>query len=227
MKSILKKNRILAVIALIGLLASLVPLVSRVQAEESNKYYDIILDYSSLRAMARQSSQTEDEWLELFRSLGVDKVALGEASATDLSQSAAIPVHTMTVKKAMESYGWETNYPAEVADWLRGSTDVSDSIICTDTADAYRWVLNAYQERFEGFEAKTCLAGENGFIFLQQQKNGMKGEKLLDLSLGIWPDTVELLYGLRRGGMDVPLTGLTAEDCADTICRAFSAAEGK
>ena len=109
MKSILKKNRILAVIALIGLLASLVPLISRVQAEEDNKYYDIILDYSSLRAMARQSSQTEDEWLELFRSLGVDKVALGEASATDLSQSAAIPVHTMTVKKAMESYGWETN----------------------------------------------------------------------------------------------------------------------
>ena len=41
------------------------------------------------------------------------------------------------------------------------------------------------------------------------------------------PDTVELLYGLRQGGMDVPLTGLTAEDCADTICRAFSAAEGK
>ena len=41
------------------------------------------------------------------------------------------------------------------------------------------------------------------------------------------PDTVELLYGLRQGGMDVPLTGLTAEDCADTICRAFGGAEGK
>ena len=38
MKSILKRNRILAVIALIGLLASLVPLISRVQAEKSNKY---------------------------------------------------------------------------------------------------------------------------------------------------------------------------------------------
>ena len=63
MKSILKRNRILAVIALIGLLASLVPLISRVQAEESNKYYDIVLDYNSMRSMARQSSQSEDEWL--------------------------------------------------------------------------------------------------------------------------------------------------------------------
>ncbi len=213
MKSILKNNRILAVIALIGLLSSLIPLVSRVQAEESNKYYDIILDYSSLRAMARQSSQTEDEWLDLFRSLGVDKVALGEASAMDLSQSAAIPVHTMTVKKAMESYGWEANYPDEVAQWLRESTDVSDSIICTDTADAYRWVLNAYQERFEGFEAKTCLAGENGFIFLQQQKNGMKGEKLLELCLGIWPETAAMMEA--HGFQIIPRT-VTQKDMNGT-----------
>ena len=213
MKSILKKNRILAVIALIGLLASLVPLISRVQAEEDNKYYDIILDYSSLRAMARQSSQTEDEWLELFRSLGVDKVALGEASATDLSQSAAIPVHTMTVKKAMESYGWETNYPVEVAGWLRSSTDVSDSIICTDTAAAYEWVLAAFNDRFEDFEAKTCLEGENGFIFLQQQKNGMKGEKLLDLCLGIWPDTAAMME--RHGFQIIPRT-VTQKDMNGT-----------
>ena len=42
---------------------------------------------------------SEDEWLDLFRSLGVEKAALGEASALDLHQSAAIPVHAMTVKK--------------------------------------------------------------------------------------------------------------------------------
>ena len=213
MKSILKTNRILVILALIGLLSSLVPLVSRVQAEEDNKYYDIILDYSSLRAMARQSSQTEDEWLDLFRSLGVDKVALGEASAMDLSQSAAIPVHTMTVKKAMESYGWETNYPAEVAQWLRESSDVSDSIVCTDTAAAYEWVLSAYEERFEGFEARTCLDGENGFIFLQQQKNGMKGEKLLELCLGIWPDTAEMME--RHGYQIIPRT-VTQKDMNGT-----------
>lgn len=99
MKSILKRNRVLAVIALIGLLASLVPLISRVQAEESNKYYDIVLDYNSMRSMARQSSQSEDEWLDLFKSLGVDKVALSEASALNLHDNAAIPVHAMTVKK--------------------------------------------------------------------------------------------------------------------------------
>ena len=202
MKSILKKNRILAVIALIGLLASLVPLISRVQAEKSNKYYDIVLDYNSMRSMARQSSQSEDEWIDLFKSLGVDKVALSEASALNLHNNAAIPVHAMTVKKAAESYGWEDQYPAEVAQWLRESTDVSDAIIWTETAASYEWILNAFEARFEDFEAKTYLEGEHGFIFIQQQKNGMKGEKLLDLCLGIWPDTVELFE--RHGYQIIP-----------------------
>ena len=202
MKSILKRNRVLAVIALIGLLASLVPLISRVQAEESNKYYDIVLDYNSMRSMARQSSQSEDEWLDLFKSLGVDKVALSEASALNLHDNAAIPVHAMTVKKAAESYGWEDQYPAEVAQWLRESTDVSDAIIWTETAASYEWILNAFEARFEDFEARTYLEGEHGFIFIQQQKNGMKGEKLLDLRLGIWPDTVELFE--RHGYQIIP-----------------------
>ena len=35
------------------------------------------------------------------------------------------------------------------------------------------------------------------------------------------PDTVELLYGLRQGGMDVPLEALTVDDCAAAICKAL------
>lgn len=213
MKSFLKKDRLLVLLALLGLLASLVPIVNRVQTEESNKYYDYVLDYASLRSMARQSSRTEDEWLDLFRSLGVDKVALSEASALNLHDNAAIPVHAMTVKKAAESYGWENNYPAEVVSWLSESTDVSDAIIWTETAAAYEWMLDAFNARFENFEAKTYLEGEHGFIFIQQQENGMKGEKLLDLRLGIWPGTVELIE--RHGYQIVPRT-VTQKDMNGT-----------
>ena len=51
-------------------------------------------------------------------------------------------------------------------------------------------------------------------------------DRLHELGLAA-PDTVELLYLLREAGMDVPLTGLTVDECADTICRAFGGAEGK
>ena len=41
------------------------------------------------------------------------------------------------------------------------------------------------------------------------------------------PDTVELLYALGQAGLPVALDSLTVDQCADTICRALSGAEGK
>ena len=182
MKSFLKKDKLLVLLALLGLLASLVPIVNRVQTEESNKYYDIVLDYNSMRSMARQSSQSEDEWIDLFKSLGVDKVALSEASALNLHDNAAIPVHAMTVKKGGGELRMGRSVPAEVAQWLRESTDVSDAIIWTETAASYEWILNAFEARFENFEAKTYLEGEHGFIFIQQQKKRHEGRKAARLA---------------------------------------------
>ena len=45
-------------------------------------------------------------------------------------------------------------------------------------------------------------------------------EKLRSMGLTV-PDTVDLLDRLRRDGVDVPLTALTVEDCADVIAAAL------
>lgn len=204
MKSILKKDCILVFVALLGLLASLAPLAARTKAEQSNRYYDYILDYSSLRYMASQSTRSEGEWLDRFASLGIDKATVAEATALGLNGSAGIPIHAMTVKDAMGDFGWESSYPDEVIGWMRASTDVSDAIICTDTAEAFDWVMDAFNARVENFTAKTCRDGEKGFIFLSQQPDGLKGEKLLNLRLGIWPDIASLLE--EHGYQIVPRT---------------------
>ena len=204
MKSILKKDRILVFVALLGLLASLAPLAARTKAEQSNRYYDYILDYSSLRYMASQSTQSEGEWLDRFASLGIDKATVAEATALGLNGSAGIPIHAMTVKDAMGDFGWESSYPDEVIGWMRASADVSDAIICTDTAEAFDWVMDAFNARVENFTARTCRDGEKGFIFLSQQPDGLKGEKLLNLRLGIWPDITALLE--EHGYQIVPRT---------------------
>ena len=87
---------------------------------------------------------------------------------------------------------------------MRASADVSDAIICTDTAEAFDWVMDAFNARVENFTAKTCRDGEKGFIFLSQQPDGLKGEKLLKLRLGIWPDIASLLE--EHGYQIVPRT---------------------
>ena len=45
-------------------------------------------------------------------------------------------------------------------------------------------------------------------------------EELWSMGLTV-PDTVALLYGLRQGGLEVPLDALTVEECADAIARAI------
>ena len=80
----------------------------------------------------------------------------------------------------------------------------------------------------EAVQARRVIVMNDGLVAMDgtPEQVFVQVDKLHELGLAA-PDTVELLYGLRRGGMDVPLTGLTVEDCADTICRVFSAAEGK
>lgn len=80
----------------------------------------------------------------------------------------------------------------------------------------------------EAVQAHRVIVMNDGLVAMDgtPEQVFVQVDKLHELGLAA-PDTVELLYGLRRGGMDVPLTGLTVEDCADTICRVFSAAEGK
>ena len=47
-----------------------------------------------------------------------------------------------------------------------------------------------------------------------------KVEELRSIGLTV-PNTVELLYKLRKHGMDLPLDAISVEECADAICRQF------
>ncbi len=80
----------------------------------------------------------------------------------------------------------------------------------------------------EAAQAQRVIVMNDGLVAIDgtPEEVFVQVEKLHELGLAA-PDTIELLYGLRRAGLDVPLRGLTVEECADTICRVFSAAEGE
>lgn len=200
MKKFFKTNRILAFLALVGLFASLVPVAARMRAEEANKKYDILLDYASLRAMAQQSELSEGEWLDIFASLGVDKIVLGESNAHNLEKNAAIPVHAASIKTTKSSQGWENSYPETVLRWIAERDDLTDALISAETEEAFNWICNALDTRGDNLTYRTFKEDGRGFIYLPRQNDGTKGEKLLNLCLGIWPETEKLM---RSHGMNI------------------------
>ena len=108
-----------------------------------------------------------------------------------------------------------------------GRQEVIDTVLRLNRERGITVVLITHHMA-EAAQAQRVIVMNDGLVAMDGTPEQVfaRVEKLHELGLAA-PDTVELLYDLRRGGMDVPLTGLTAEDCADTICRAFSAAEGK
>ena len=108
-----------------------------------------------------------------------------------------------------------------------GRQEVIDTVLRLNRERGITVVLITHHMA-EAVQAHRVIVMNDGLVAMDgtPEQVFVQVDKLHELGLAA-PDTVELLYGLRRAGVDVPLDGLTVEECADTICRAFSAAEGK
>ena len=74
----------------------------------------------------------------------------------------------------------------------------------------------------EAEEADRVLVMDDGKLVMDGTPREIFTQvgKLRSMGLTV-PDTVDLLHRLRRDGLDVPLTALTVEQCADTIAAAL------
>ena len=219
MKRFLRKNRILAALVLLGVIASLVPLANRVRAEENNKTYDILISYNSLRSMAQQSDYSEGEWLDLFRGWGVNKVVLGEQSIRNMSGNAAIPVFGGTVAGIINSHAWQMRYPDAVAKWVEDAKDMNDALVIVEDDRYADWVINAVEERTEGVE--YCRYEEDGatYFFFVSKRGALAGGDILDLPIGIWPETLETVTA--HGMQVIPRTETMEKRNGERFARSF------
>jgi len=200
MKNCIKRNRILICILIIGLVVSFIPLINRIKAEENDKTYDLILDYSSLRSMAIQSKLSEDEWLEFFKSLGIQRIVLNEVAPCSFNEASSLPLYAYSLKELKERYGWDLEFPDEVKSWVNNSTTLSDALIVTETKDGFDWVLQSYLDRTDALDYKAVYDGNKGYIFIPMQKSGLTGTEMLELSIGLWPEHVERI---KAHGLDI------------------------
>lgn len=210
MKQFLKRDRILVALIIVSLFVSLVPLAARVKAEQDNKNYDLVLDYSSLRAMVLQSEHDEGWWLDRFRSLGIERVALGESTIRNLSMSADIPIYASTIRNMRTRIGWDAAYPEAVVEWVNQNDDLLNAVVCAETKEIYEWICSAYEARTDSLQWFTLEEDGRGFICIPAQDSGLTGSDMLDLCLGIWPETERLVsaHGMKIVPRTVTKDGL-------------------
>lgn len=219
MQFFIKKQRMLIAIALIGIIVSLIPVGAKIQAEETNKTYDIILDYYSLESFKDQSKMSDEEWLDLFRKFGVDKAALNESSIRSLSKATSIPVHAAQIGEVSSNYNWEMKFPQTVIDWVKNSDELSDAIVIAENKTDYDWIDSALKKRTDNLKYESCEENGAYFIYIPKQADGLAGSYYLDLSLGLWPKDVEKLKA--HGFQIIPRTITVDKINGETFARAF------
>ena len=75
----------------------------------------------------------------------------------------------------------------------------------------------------EAEHADRVIVMNDGLVVMDGKPREVftRKKELEDIGLAV-PDTVSLLFSLRKAGMDVPVDAITVEECADVIAKNFT-----
>lgn len=208
MKQWLKTHSILLVLLALGIAGAIGILSGRIYQEETNKNYDIILDYSSLQEMVEVSDRSMDDWLEFFRGLGLDKLAILDTTILNLTYRSDGKVYLDSTENIRSQYGWQDRYPDAVSEWILSAQKAADMLaVCTDPELA-EWIESNLSQRYEG--KIQVLRDESGTSFFCLTGPGdITGDKISQLSLGTLPEYIALA---ERHGYTLIPRSLPVED---------------
>ncbi|MBR5328711.1 MAG: hypothetical protein IKV45_00730 [Firmicutes bacterium] len=223
MKVWCKKNIVFLLLLILGLAVAVGVMLDRNAIESENRSYDIVADFADFASMSYTSAYSTAEWMEFLADYGVTKVALFETNVDALSGNPTTEVRKYYTKDVMYDPDWKSIYPAEVVEWVENSTSSRDVLVVSDDPEEFEWILNAYETRVDGLEYGVCRDGNTGYLWITGCANGLAGDKLSELSLGLWPSQVEMI---ESAGMEViprtkTINGLNGAAFANDVYEEF------
>lgn len=225
MKKRTRSHIVLLLLLLIGIGAAFGAIYQRIRVEEANKTYDIVMDYSSLESMVEESNEDMDFWLDYFRKLGVDKLAIVEETIFSLSDTYRELVHIAYPDTIVGQYGWQKNYPEVVQEKLLSSQNHSDILVICEDEELFSWILNALETRSDmPLWYDTDEAGTS-FLFLTGDGKDVGGEHLLSLPLGLSPKKQSQAekHGYTIVPRTVTVAGLNGDTFAQAVLKDYAA----
>lgn len=223
MKQWLKTHFILLILLALGIAGALGILSGRIRQEESNKHYDVVLDYTSLEEMAEASDYPLSYWLEFFRDLGVDKLGIQDATFKNLANRLDGKVYLESTEGIRSQFRWQDRYTGAIADWIQASQKKTDMLASCRDHDLAQWLIMALQERYDG--SLQIIEVEGITYFCLTGEDGVTGEKLAQLSLGTLPEHIALAeeFGYTLIPRTIPVEDVNGQHFLRDVIRDYQA----
>ncbi len=220
----MKNNRVLAILVLIGVLASLVLSINRIKIEAENKVVDITLDFNEMVKLSEQSEEDLSWWFRKFKEWGASSVTLNEETFEGMIEESK-PIKVKVLGNVLKDINWKEEYPQELVDYLEeNKIDKYDIIGITNSEALYKFIEKGLKERYSENKYKIFKT-EKQFVFLldgtekdvlyskgvilvdnnnkaYSEKKELESSKLMRLGLGYDEEKVQLI---KDSGLEVVL----------------------
>ncbi len=164
---LLRNNKVFYILIIISLVVAIAASLGRINVETNNKNVDVIVDYTELNELAKQSNEDISVWLNLFTELKVNKVGLSEESLHSLMEEGQ-PVKAEIMKKVVEDIHWADHMPETMLKAIYSNNeqyDPNDVLITTSSEDLFDFIKAAMKERYDSDRYFTAQ-GENTYYIL-------------------------------------------------------------
>jgi len=235
MKNFLWQNKVLLTALLGVFVVCVIVIVMRIGVESESKKFDIVLDFGEIEAMAQQTEYDTEWWLRQFYDRGIVRVGLLEENLMSMTEDPNIDLHAQMVGNLILEARWRENYPASVLAALNEREYLPFDVLVEARGDAAAFVTHAITERFREGEFEIIQQGQTTFIlmhgtpdvalysaryaFMNSRAGGfiqridIRSSILMYISLGLWPERVELIQYV---GMEIIPRTLAYDGFNDT-----------
>lgn len=222
MKDYLQQNKLLVIGIGLVVIVCLIIIGGRFNVEKNNKTYDVVLDFNEVEAMAIQSSQDINWWLQEFKKMGINKVGLTEESIVTLMEDTELPVTGIVMDKLMQDANWKAGYPSDFVEEIEGWGYDSFDVVFQAEGQGAAFLKNGISQRISKdryilFEEGNKIYGfidgtadvalysekyklQNSDNTGYQERIDMESSKIMYISLGFLPGKVQTI---QEAGMEI------------------------
>lgn len=222
MKAYLQQNKLLVIGIGLVVIVCLIIIGGRFNVEKNNKIYDVVLDFNEVEAMAIQSDQDINWWLQEFKKMGIHKVGLTEESIVTLMEDTELPVTGVVMDQLMQDANWKADYPSYFVEAIEGRGYDSFDVVFQAEGQNADFLKNGIRERIpreryilfeEGYKVYGFIDGtadvalysekyklQNSDNTGYQERIDVESSKIMYISLGFLPGKVKTI---QDAGMEI------------------------